>query len=188
MRREPGGFHICEWPNDHAHCQPANMGNRTYRGAAWLGGTDAARRLFAKGEYAVLVRFLEPEVQADVESSGENTTLRQIDIVNLESGAVVKQFQDSSPLARMGVMDALYIDDTLYLISFMTPPDNPAGKAQNQQPSGWTVDLPVLSVYREGEQIFACMIQSGQQEDARVKAPEARRYSELYLQPAEGGR
>lgn len=143
---------------------------------------------FAKGEYAVLVRFLEPEVQADVESSGENTTLRQIDIVNLESGAVVKQFQDSSPLARMGVMDALYIDDTLYLISFMTPPDNPAGKAQNQQPSGWTVDLPVLSVYREGEQIFACMIQSGQQEDARVKAPEARRYSELYLQPAEGGR
>ena len=88
----------------------------------------------------------------------------------------------------MGVMDALYIDDTLYLISFMTPPDNPAGKAQNQQPSGWTVDLPVLSVYREGEQIFACMIQSGQQEDARVKQPEARRYSELYLQPAEGGR
>lgn len=109
---------------------------------------------FAKGEYAVLVRFLEPEVQADVESSGENTTLRQIDIVNLESGAVVKQFQDSSPLAQMGVMDALYIDDTLYLISFMTPPDNPAGKAQNQQPSGWTVDLPVLSVYREGEQIL----------------------------------
>ena len=61
----------------------------------------------------MLVRFLEPEVQADVESSGENTTLRQIDIVNLESGAVVKQFQDSSPLAQMGVMDALYIDDTL---------------------------------------------------------------------------
>lgn len=32
------------------------------------------------------------------------------------------------------------------------------------------------------------MIQSGQQEDARVKAPQARRYSELHLQAAEGGR
>ena len=143
---------------------------------------------FAKGEYAVLVRFLEPEVQADAEPSGENTTLRRIDIVNLENGTVIKQFQDSSPRAQMGVMDALYTDDTLYLISFIAPPDSPSGEAQNRQPSGWTVDLPVLSVYREGEQIFACMIQSGQQEDARVKAPQARRYSELHLQAAEGGR
>lgn len=102
----------------------------------------------------MLVRFLEPEVQADVESSGENTTLRQIDIVNLESGAVVKQFQDSSPLAQMGVMDALYIDDTLYLISFMTPPDNPAGKAQNQQPSGWTVDLPFFRYTGRGSKFL----------------------------------
>ena len=101
---------------------------------------------------------------------------------------MIKQFQDSSPRAQMGVMDALYTDDTLYLISFIAPPDSPSGEAQNRQPSGWTVDLPVLSVYREGEQIFACMIQSGQQEDARVKAPQARRYSELHLQAAEGGR
>ena len=143
---------------------------------------------FAKGEYAVLIRFLAPEVQADAEPSGENTTLRRIDIVNLENGTVIKQFQDSSPRAQMGVMDALYTDDTLYLISFIAPPDSPSGEAQNQQPSGWTVACPYLSVYREGEQVFACMIQSGQQEDARVKAPQARRYSELHLQAAEGGR
>lgn len=109
---------------------------------------------FAKGEYAVLVRFLEPEVQADAEPSGENTTLRRIDIVNLENGTVIKQFQDSSPRAQMGVMDALYTDDTLYLISFIAPPDSPSGEAQNRQPSGWTVTCPYLSVYREGSKFL----------------------------------
>lgn len=122
------------------------------------------------------------EGQADAEPSDEYATLRRCDIVNLENGTVVKQFQDSSPLARMGVMDALYADDTLYLISFITPPDRSSEKEQNQQPSGWTVTCPYLSVYREGDQVFACTIQSGQQEDKRCETPNIRRYEALQLQ------
>lgn len=141
---------------------------------------------FAQGKYAVIVRFLEPEVPADAEPSGEYATVRRCDIIDLKNGTVIKQFQDSSPLARMGVMDALYADDTLYLISFVTPPDISLEKEQNQQPSGWTVTCPYLSVYHEGDQVFSCTIKSGQQEDARAKAPQARRYSELHLAAAQG--
>ena len=94
-------------------------------------------------------------------------------------GAIVEQVEDTVSRGAAGdfctgFADLHYAGGTLYLFTLMEQP-------KFTQSSG-PVPRPYLIAYQDGQKVFSCAIQSGQQEDLRCETPNIRRYEALQLQ------
>lgn len=115
---------------------------------------------------------------ADMHISGEEVICEAI-AVDLVEGAIVEQVEDTVSRGEAGdfctgFADLHYAGGTLYLFTLMEQP-------KFTQSSG-PVPRPYLIAYQDGQKVFSCAIQSGQQEDLRCETPNIRRYEALQLQ------
>ena len=115
---------------------------------------------------------------ADMHTSGEEVICEAI-AVDLVEGAIVEQVEDTVSRGEAGdfctgFADLHYAGGTLYLFTLMEQP-------KFTQSSG-PVPRPYLIAYQDGQKVFSCAIQSGQQEDLRCETPNIRRYEALQLQ------
>ena len=115
---------------------------------------------------------------ADMHTSGEEVICEAI-AVDLVEGAIVEQVEDTVSRGEAGdfctgFADLHYAGGTLSLFTLMEQP-------KFTQSSG-PVPRPYLIAYQDGQKVFSCSIQSGQQEDLRCETPNIRRYEALQLQ------
>lgn len=134
-----------------------------------------------RGRFAVLTM---PQTAVSAEEEETPARIRKCDVIDLAEGKVVAQAQGAMPMPAGGspdsiVEDALYTDGTIYLIFYAGKWVDNSGMEQNN----WSgpVAFPCLVAYRDGEQVFSCMIRSGQQEDERTHTPQQRRYTQLRI-------
>lgn len=128
-----------------------------------------------QGGYAVLTGRQDEDTLPD--GTAEQALL--CDVINLREGAVVERVRDRLPAPGgdrlQTAADALYADDTLYLLFY-------AGVATRAEEARQQRRYPYLIAYSGGRRVFECAVDSGQREDARARTPQMRDYQELRLQ------